>query len=312
MTPIYARVAVVGLGLLGGSLAWAARARGAAGHVVGATRSAAARERALASGAVDSVTSPEEAARGAELVVLATPITAMPAVLRRMAPSLGEGTVVSDVGSVKGPLAEVLPGLLPAGVRYVGSHPMAGSHERGMDFAQPDLFEGAACVVCAPAGDTDAERLARFWSALGCRVVRRDPAGHDAEVAWMSHVPHALAFAFGAALAAAPAGAQEVAGPGFRDFTRIAHSDPELWADIFASNHKALAAPLQAARRALDALAAAIEAGDADAVLRQLEAARRALCSAPPGHDAGSARSSSRGPARGAGSQSSTGDSHAS
>jgi prephenate dehydrogenase len=180
-----------------------------------------------------------------------------------------------------------------------------------MDFATPDLFEGAACVVCAQPGDADAERLASFWSALGARVVRREPERHDAEVAWMSHVPHAIAFAFAAALAGAPAGASEVAGPGFRDFTRIAHSDPELWADIFAANAKALSAPLAAARRALDALAAAIEAGDADAISRQLEAARRALCPAPPGTEAGSARSSKQGSAAVAGPQS-TGDSHVS
>lgn len=286
MTPIFAQIAVLGLGLLGGSLAWAARSRGAAGRVIGATRSVAARQRALQNGAVDAVAEPEQAVRGAQLVVLATPITAMPELLRRVAPRLADGAIVTDVGSVKGPLAEVLPGLLPAGARYVGSHPMAGSHERGMDSADPALFEDAPCVVCAPPGDADAARLAEFWRALGCRVVRREALRHDAEVAWMSHVPHALAFAFAAALAGAPPGAREVAGPGFRDFTRIAHSDPELWADIFHANHKALAAPLQAARRSLEALCAAIEAGDAEAVLRQLEAARRAL-SCASGDDAG-------------------------
>lgn len=295
MTAIYSRVAVVGLGLLGGSLAWAARSRGAARQVVGSTRSASARERALRDGAVDAVAEPVEAARGAELVVLATPITAMPELLRRMAPALAEGALVTDVGSVKGSLAEVLPGLLPSGVRYVGSHPMAGSHERGIESAQPDLFEGSTCVVCAPDGEAAAARLADFWRALGCRVVRRDPDRHDAEAAWMSHVPHALAFAFAAALAGAPPGAREIAGPGFRDFTRIAHSDPELWADIFQANHKALAAPLQAARRSLDALAAAIEAGDPEAVLRLLEAARRALYPAPPGDSAAPAREAKRG-----------------
>jgi prephenate dehydrogenase len=293
--PVYSRIAVVGLGLLGGSLAWAARARGAAREVVGTTRSGSAREQALRSGAVDAVAEPAEAARGAELVVLATPITVMPELLKRMAPGLSEGALVTDVGSVKGPLAEVLPGLLPSGIRYVGSHPMAGSHERGMEAAQPDLFDGSTCVVCAPDGDAAAERLSRFWRAVGCRVVRREPERHDAEAAWMSHVPHAMAFAFAAALAGAPPGAREIAGPGFRDFTRIAHSDPELWADIFQSNHKALAAPLQAARRALDALAAAIEAGDAEAVLRLLEAARRALYAAPPGDPAAAAREARHG-----------------
>jgi len=295
VTPIFERIAVIGLGLLGGSLAWAARSRGAARHVVGATRSARAREQALALGAVDAVAEPEAAVRDAELIVLATPITAMPELLRRMAPGLAEDAIVTDVGSVKGPLAEALPGLLPAGVCYVGSHPMAGSHERGMDSADPDLFEGATCVVCAPRADAAAARVADFWSALGSRVVRREPDRHDAEVAWMSHVPHALAFAFAASLAGAPPGAREIAGPGFRDFTRIAHSDPELWADIFCANHKALAAPLAAARAALDALALAIEAGDAEATLRQLELARRALSSAPSGDAAGTALETKRG-----------------
>ena len=289
MKPLFSRVAVLGLGLLGGSLAWAARGRGVAAEVIGATRSDAARARALRDGAVDAVQDPEQAVAGAELIVLATPITAMPELLRRVAPRLADGAIVTDVGSVKGPLAEVLPGLLPARARYVGSHPMAGSHERGMEAAQPDLFEGAPCVVCAPAGDADAERVAAFWQAVGCRVVRRDPERHDLEVAWMSHVPHALAFAFAAALAGAPPGAREVAGPGFRDFTRIAHSDPELWADIFHANHKALTAPLQAARNAFEALCSAIEAGDAEAILRLLESARRALYPAPSGESAGAA-----------------------
>jgi prephenate dehydrogenase len=289
MKPLFSRVAVLGLGLLGGSLAWAARRRGVAREVVGATRSASARARALRDGAVDAALDPEEAVDGAELVVLATPITAMPELLRRVAPRLADGAIVTDVGSVKGPLAEVLPGLLPAGARYVGSHPMAGSHERGMDAAQPDLFEGAPCIVCASAGDPGGGRVAAFWQAIGCRVVRREPECHDLEVAWMSHVPHAMAFAFAAALADAPPGAREVAGPGFRDFTRIAHSDPELWADIFHANHKALAAPLQAARRAFEALCSAIEAGDAESVLRLLESARRALYPAPSGESAGAA-----------------------
>jgi prephenate dehydrogenase len=308
MKPLFSRVAVLGLGLLGGSLAWATRRRGVAAEVIGATRSDAARARALRDGAVDAVQDPGQAVAGAELVVLATPITAMPELLRRVAPRLADGAIVTDVGSVKGPLAEVLPGLLPAGARYVGSHPMAGSHERGMDAAQPDLFEGAPCIVCAPAGDADdarageadAARVAAFWQAVGCRVVRRDPARHDLEVAWMSHVPHALAFAFAAALADAPPGAREVAGPGFRDFTRIAHSDPELWADIFHANHKALAAPLQAARRAFEALCQAVEAGDAESVLRLLESARRALYPAPSGESAGEARDTKLGaPAEG-------------
>jgi prephenate dehydrogenase len=276
-------LAVAGLGLLGGSVALAARRRGAARRVVGASRSPEARERALAEGAVDAVAPLAEVARGAELVVLATPVHAMPDVLRRLAGGLSEGAIVTDVGSVKSALADTLPGLLPPGVAYVGSHPMAGSHERGMAHARADLFEGAACVVSAGAEGDAAARVCAFWGALGARVVRRGAAEHDAEVAWVSHVPHVLAFAFGRALAGLPSGAGELAGGGFRDFTRIAQSDAELWGDILTANRKAIAAPLQAAGAALAELSRTIESGDAEALERLLAAARQSLWLASPG-----------------------------
>jgi prephenate dehydrogenase len=278
VSPLFRRLAICGLGLLGGSLGLAARARGVAGCVVGATRRADALDEALARGAVDEVAADAAAAaRGADLVVLATPVGAMPELLRRIAPQLAQGALVTDVGSVKGWLADTLPGLLPRGVHYVGAHPMAGSHERGIRHARADLFEGAPCVVQADAAPAARERVAEFWRALGCRVVWRDAATHDAQVAWMSHVPHALAFAFAAALEGAPAGAWEVRGPGFRDFTRLAHSAPELWADIFAANRKALAAPLQAAARALQAFSGLLEEENPEALERFLAAARSAL-----------------------------------
>ena len=133
-------------------------------------------------------------------------------------------------------------------------------------------------VPSTRSGDTAAvDRVARFWRALGSRVVVRDAESHDAEVAWTSHLPHLLAFAFGHALAAAPDGAREVAGSGFRDFTRIARSDAELWSDILCANRKAVAAPLQAFRGSLAELEKAVEAGDAEAVEALLAAARKSL-----------------------------------
>lgn len=281
------RLAVLGLGLLGGSVALAARRSGVAQRVVGATRRADVCERALAEGAVDEIAEPETAVGGADLVVLAMPIAAMGDVLRRIAPALDPGAVVTDVGSVKGPLCETLPGLLGPGVAYVGSHPMAGSHATGFVHARADLFEGAPCVVMAGADAAATERVTRFWQALGARVVARQPAEHDAEVAWVSHAPHVLAFAFAAALAEAPEGAVEARGSGFRDFTRIAHSDPELWADILTGNRKALSAPLQAVRRSLEQLEHALEADDAEALGRLLAGARAALAT---GHEPPTAR----------------------
>jgi prephenate dehydrogenase len=274
------RLAVVGLGLLGGSVALAARQRGAAREVVGATRSAEARAQAIASGAVDRVAPLAEVARGADLVVLATPVGAMAATVRQLA--LDPGAVVTDVGSVKSPLVDTLPGLLPAGCTYVGSHPMAGSHHRGMSHARADLFDGAVCIVTEAPDAACGARVVGFWETLGARVVRRTAAQHDAEVAWVSHLPHLLAFAFAGSLAAAPPAAAELAGAGFRDFTRIARSDAELWSDILTANRKALAAPLSAAGAQLEAIARALEAGDAEGLDRLLSAARTALFPAPP------------------------------
>jgi prephenate dehydrogenase len=290
------RIAVIGLGLLGGSVALAARSRGVAREVVGATRSAEARDEAIARGAVDRIAPLEEACRDADLVVLATPVGAMPAIARALAPGLagsaqraagerrpeGPGTVVTDVGSVKAPLVDTLPGVLPPGCPYVGSHPMAGSHHRGMAHARADLFEGSVCIVTESPDPAAGARVVAFWEQLGARVVRRSAAQHDAEVAWVSHLPHLLAFAFAGSLASAPAAAAELAGAGFRDFTRIARSDAELWADILTANRKALAAPLGAAGAQLEALARALETGDAEAVDRLLSAARIALFSASP------------------------------
>lgn len=282
--PRVERLAIVGMGLLGGSVALAARARGVATEIVGCGRSRESVAAARASGALDAVLALGEAVRGADLVVLATPVSAMDAVLRRAAPDLAAGTVVTDVGSVKAALTDTLPGLLPEGVHFVGAHPMAGSHERGMGHARADLFEGAVCIVTpTPSGDAAAvARAEAFWQALGCRVLRRSPEEHDAAVGWVSHVPHALAFAFAAALEEAPAGVTALAGPGFRDFTRIARSDAELWSEILTANRKGLAAPLQAFSGRLAALAGALESGDADAVARFLAAARDRLAAAAP------------------------------
>jgi len=277
VTPRFERVAVLGLGLLGGSVALAAKTRGVAACVVAATRKRDVLEAALRRGAIDEAAGFDEAVDGADLVVLATPVFAMDELLRAVAPRLRQGALVTDVGSVKATLAETLPGLLPPGAHYVGAHPMAGSHQRGFEHARADLFEGAPCIVGRNFDVRARDRVRDFWRALGARVLLRDPTDHDAEVAWMSHVPHVLAFAFARALAGAPVGAHEVAGSGFRDFTRIAQSDPELWGDILTANRKAIVAPLQAVAESLAELGRAIEAGDADAVERWIGQARAAL-----------------------------------
>jgi cyclohexadieny/prephenate dehydrogenase len=278
----FERVAIVGAGLLGGSFGLALRERRLAREVVAVVRRAEAQREVVALGIADRAERELAAGvRGADLVVLASPVHAMAGLLAQAAPALAPGAILTDVGSVKGVLAEALPPLLPAGVVYVGSHPMAGGHQTGYAHARADLFEGAVCIVtpARPADSAAEERVLWLWRALGARAVRRTPAHHDDDIAWISHAPHAIAFAFAASLADAPASARELAGPGFRDFTRIAASDPAMWADILVSNKQALAGPLLSAAERAAALARAIESGDRDAVTAFLTAARDQLAS---------------------------------
>ena len=279
MTERFERIAILGFGLLGASVALAARRAGVVGAVAAASRRQGPLEEALRDGVLDEVGDVAEAVRDADLVVLCSPIGAMPALAEAAAPALRSGALVTDVGSVKGVLADRLPGVLPGDVEYVGAHPMAGSHERGAVHARADLFDGASCVV-TPSPQVSAaaiERVSAFWRALGSRVVVRAPADHDADVAWVSHAPHVLAFAFAHALERAPDHAGELAGSGFRDFTRIARSDSEMWSEILHVNRKALSGPLQAFGRSLARLAEAIESGEVDTQDDFLAQARRAL-----------------------------------
>jgi prephenate dehydrogenase len=273
------RLAIVGLGLLGGSVGLAARRAGIADRTVAAGRRQAPLRVALEAGIVDEISDVAGAARDADLLVLATPVGLMRRVLEEAAPHLAPGALVTDVGSVKAPLTDTLPGVLPDGIEFVGAHPMAGSHNRGAAHATPDLFDGACCVVTPPAGVSPeaVERISEFWRLLGADVVLRDPVAHDEEVAWVSHVPHVLAFAFAHALQSAPPGAAELAGTGFRDFTRIARSDPELWSEIVDFNRKGLGGPLQAFGRSLAEIGRAIEAGDLEAEESFLSSAHETL-----------------------------------
>ena len=274
--PPFERLAILGLGLLGGSVAAAAKQRGLAREVVGAARRRGPLERAMAAGIVDSIASPREAVVGADFVVLGTPVGAMPKLIAEVAGSLEAGCLVTDVGSVKVQVLDTVSGFLPTGVEFVGSHPMAGSHLRGPEHARADLFEGATCVV-TPRADQDAsavERVESFWRSLGAHVTQRTPTVHDEEVAWVSHLPHLLAFAFADSLHSAPQGAGELAGGGFRDFTRIAQSDAELWGEILGLNNKALSGPLNRFSESLAKLARMLEEGDVESLEQALNQAR--------------------------------------
>ncbi len=285
-----ASIAIVGLGLMGGSLAMALKRNGHAGRIVGASRRPEVRAAALAAGAVDvAVASPAEAAEGAAMVVLCAPVMVIPDLAAAIAPRL-HGAVVTDVGSTKGWVLERMRRAIGGRAEVVGSHPIAGSERQGFDAARADLYEGAVTVVTPDGSSNDAVgRVEAVWRRAGSRVVRMSAAEHDRRLARTSHVPH-LAAALVAWCAGAggdePAETACVCGPGFRDTTRVAEGSPEIWHDILVTNRDAIEAELQRFAMALDGVRTRLRRGDfgaaRDFLAEAREARRRLLRDAAP------------------------------
>jgi prephenate dehydrogenase len=280
--PLFARLAVAGVGLIGGSLAAAARAAGLAGEVVGYGRSEANLRTALDRGLVDRVTQDAAAAvAGADAVVLAAPVGGCAALAAALRPHAAPGTLLTDVGSVKGALVAALEAAWAGIGPVVGAHPIAGSEASGAAAARGDLFRGRRCIL-TPTAATDAGALARvraLWEGVGARVEEMAPDLHDELLARASHLPHVVAYALAAAVADAhPRGrrALDYVGTGFRDATRIAGSPPALWRDIALANAPALRSALGEFRAALDRLEALVAGGDGAGLERALAAAQAA------------------------------------
>jgi cyclohexadieny/prephenate dehydrogenase len=269
-------IALIGVGLLGGSVGLALRAAGFTGTRVGIGRRQASLDRAVAADAVDEVSlDPAEGVAGARLVVVCTPISQFEAILRAMAPALQPGTYVTDVASAKGEVVRLAGRLLPRGVRFVGSHPMAGSEKTGVEYARADLFERALCLLTPTARTAPAtvRWVQGFWESLGARTQVMSPRRHDTLLARASHLPHAVAAAI--IHLARRGSAIDVAGPGFADTTRIASGDAAMWADIFRANREAMIQAVDGLADGLAHLRELLERGDIDAVLRWLDAARK-------------------------------------
>lgn len=224
---------------MGGSAALALKARGLARTVVGVSRRESTLKEAMQAGAVDEATLDLQAGTaGADMVLVATPVRSIVPVVSRVLPSLGQGAVVTDVGSTKSEVVSAVQ-QLPSGERFVGSHPMAGSEQTGVANADAALYEGATVIVTpTPANrPSDVEIICSLWESLGSRVVRLDARVHDALVAGVSHLPHVLAALMVAQLKDVPLSqVASVAGDGFFDTTRIASSDSRIWVDICLTN----------------------------------------------------------------------------
>jgi prephenate dehydrogenase len=272
------KVALVGVGLLGGSLGMALRARRMAAHVAGLVRRDASIRECIERGAVDSAsTSMADVVSDADVVVLCTPVGDMPAMARAIASCLAPRAVITDVGSVKGSVMREVAPLLPQG-RFVGSHPMAGSEQAGVGAARADLFDGARCAVTPSAeslpGVTDS--VEGLWRGVGAEVMRMSPELHDAWVARASHLPHVLAsvLAHDVLDPSRDADVRRLCATGFRDTTRIASGHPGMWRDILLSNRAAILEALAEWRDELAGLERLIAAGDAEGTERFLAEAR--------------------------------------
>jgi prephenate dehydrogenase len=269
------RLAIVGLGLLGGSVARAARARSLAREIVAVGRDARRMETARRDGTVDRVTTDIADGLGAaDFCVIATPVATLLDLLPAVCQALPAGAVLTDVGSTKARIVAEAERLGQArSVRFIGSHPMAGSEQTGYAVARADLFEGAI-VILTPTERSDPDALAqvdRLWRALGARLVRLEPAAHDRAVAAISHLPHLVADALVDAVVRMDPAFLDLAARGFKDTTRIAAASPLMWREIFLDNRPALAEALAAFRKALDHLEGIVGAEDGPALERELK-----------------------------------------
>jgi prephenate dehydrogenase len=254
-------LAVVGVGLLGGSVGWAARRRGVADRVVGVDRDPAVLREALGLGILDEACADLGVAGGAEVVVLCTPVDCIAAQVLAVAGAGRPGTLLTDVGSTKAAIVRAVEGKLPAGVGFVGSHPLAGSEKQGPGHASPDLFQGRQVVLTPTSrtGEEDLARAAAFWQALGAWVSVMEPEQHDRAMALTSHLPHLVASALAGIL---PADLGGLTASGFRDTTRTAGGDPGLWAAILEANREGVLEALAGLGGQLERFRQALAAGD--------------------------------------------------
>jgi len=290
VTAPYTHIALVGLGLIASSISLAARRAGFEGRITGTARTEATRQTALRLGLCDAVfDSPEKVVEQADLVILCVPVGVMAAMAEKIAPHLAPGATVTDVGSVKAQvIADVAPHL-PPHVHFVPGHPIAGTEYSGPEAGFPSLFDNKWCLFTPPEGaDPDAvDRLLAFWQSLGARTGVMEAEHHDLVLAVTSHAPHLIAYTMvGVADDLSRVTESEVinySAAGFRDFTRIAASDPTMWRDVFLSNKAATLEILGRFTEELFALQRAIRLGDGDHLFdyfTRTRAIRRGIISA--------------------------------
>jgi len=269
---MFNQLGVIGVGLMGGSFALALKRAGLVKRVVGYSKSPATTEKARKLGVIDAAAdSALQAVAGSDLVLVAVPVAAIEATFKAIRQLIEPGVLVMDVGSTKRDVVDAARRVLKDRLTgFVPAHPIAGKEVSGVEHADAQLYLGKQ-VILTPLAQTDPNQVQQatdVWSAIGCQVLRMTPENHDTAYAAVSHLPHLLAFAYFNAMLAQPAGREflSLAGPGFRDFTRIAASDVAVWRDILLANREEVIKQAQRLRHALDAFEVAMRSGNAEAL----------------------------------------------
>ncbi len=270
MMPLIKRLAIVGVGLIGGSLARILREKGEVGEVVGIGRGKANLERAVELGVIDRYShDPAEGVAGADMVFIATPVCTIAGIVAEIAPFLALGCIVTDGGSVKEEIVSACEPLMPAGCHFVGGHPIAGTERSGVDASFSTLYQGRRCII-TPTSTTDKaalEKVVRMWEIAGSDLVMMDVAKHDRVVGAISHLPHMVAYSLVNAVGEYDGYGENLlkySAGGFRDFTRIASSDPAMWRDIALQNSQALLEMMDFFAGYYAELRALVASGDGD------------------------------------------------
>ncbi len=278
---IIKRLTILGVGLIGGSFALALRRAGVVGRITGVDSNADNLRQALALGIVDEIADDAlSGVAGADVVFIAVPVCAIASVVKYIAPALPAGCIVTDGGSVKAEVVSTCDALMPRGCRFVGGHPIAGTEHSGAAAAFPELFAGKRCVL-TPGLTADQEALetvTRLWTAAGAVVCRMESGHHDRIFAEISHLPHAIAYTLVRAVGTADVEGENVlsyTAGGFRDFTRIASSDPVMWRDIALMNRDALLASIDGFSASLAELRRRIDTGDTEGLAEFFTTAKK-------------------------------------
>jgi prephenate dehydrogenase len=268
-------LAIVGVGLIGGSAGLAAKARGVAGRVIGTDCNPAALDEAIRVGAIDdAITDLSSAVRTADLVLVCTPVDVIAEHVLAVAKQARPGTIITDTGSTKHAIVSRVDREMPAGVFFVGGHPMAGSEKKGPHFSRPDLFTGRAVILTHGPYDNESvwHTVADFWIELGGKPVQMTPQDHDDAVAMVSHLPHAVASCLAGMM---PLDLLPISAGGFRDTTRVAGAGPGIWEPIFRANRDAVLAAADRFADHWDQFRALVRADDGPGLARWLADAKR-------------------------------------